>query len=151
MIENTGTEVIFSGFLGAFCAQFIKFLSYYIQYKKFNFKVLTIPGGMPSSHTAGTVALSTSVGLILGFSSVEFAIALGFTLIVMYDAAGLRRSAGQMAALLNRMVDDYYSEKHSGSHQEKLMEVLGHTPFEVLMGAIFGVGIANILHFVLLV
>ncbi len=151
MILNSGTEVILSGFLGAFNAQFIKFLTYYIKYKKFNFKVLTTTGGMPSSHTAGSVALTTSVGLILGFNSVEFAIALGFTLIVMYDAAGLRRSAGHMAALLNRMIDDYYSEKDPISHQEKLMEVLGHTPFEVLIGTIFGIFIANLLHFILMV
>lgn len=148
---NTGIEVIISAFIGAFTAQFIKFLTYYIKYKKFNFKVLAITGGMPSSHTAGTVALSTSTGLILGFSSVEFAIALGFTLIVMYDAAGLRRSAGKMAALLNKMVDDYYAEKQPTYTHAKLMEVLGHTPLEVLMGAIWGVLIANLVHYILMI
>ncbi|OGI01468.1 MAG: hypothetical protein A2Y25_07745 [Candidatus Melainabacteria bacterium GWF2_37_15] len=142
-----GLEVIFSAFLSVFIAQFIKFIHTYIVKKKFDFKVLATTGGMPSSHTSGTVALTTSVGLISGFSSVEFAIALGFTLIVMYDAAGLRRSAGQMAALLNKMVDDYYTDKRTRHHHERLMEVLGHTPFEVLVGALFGVFIAYFVHY----
>lgn len=147
---NTGLETIFSGFCGAIAAQFIKLITHYIKYKKINFKLLASTGGMPSSHSASTMALTTSVGLILGFDSIEYAIALGFTLIVMYDAAGLRRSAGQMAALLNRMVDDYYSEKISKINHVKLMEVLGHTPLEVLVGAIFGIFIANLLHHLLI-
>ena len=147
---NTGSEVIIAGFTGAITAQFIKFLYNYLKFKKINFKILATTGGMPSSHTAATVALTTSVGLITGFNSVEFAIALGFTLIVMYDAAGLRRSAGQMAILLNRMIDDYPSDKKDGKEYERLMEVLGHTPFEVLMGALLGISISYFLHFVLL-
>lgn len=147
-MANTGLEVIITAFWAALLAQFIKFATYYYRNKKLNFKILAITGGMPSSHTSGTMALTTSVGLILGFTSVEFAIALGFTLIVMYDAAGLRRSAGKMATLLNKMVEDYYSERPSRAHHEKLMEVLGHTPIEVLMGAIFGVSIAYLFHFI---
>lgn len=146
-MENLGLQVILSGFVGAYAAQFIKFLTYYIKYRKCNFKLLATTGGMPSSHTGATVALTTSVGLIQGFDSVEFAIAFGFTMVVMYDAAGLRRSAGQMAALLNKMVDDYYADKKSRIHHDKLMEVLGHTPLEVLVGAVLGVFVAYFLHF----
>ncbi len=149
MVENTGIEVITASFLGVFVAQFIKFVSYYIRNKKFNFKMFTLTGGMPSSHSSFSVALTTSVGLVAGFSSIEFAIALGFAGVVMYDAAGLRRSAGKMAVLLNKMVDDYYSERNSRSNQEKLMELLGHTPFEVLMGAFLGIALACFVHFAL--
>ncbi len=145
---NTGIEVIFSASSGVITAQFIKLIHYYVKYRRFNFKVLTATGGMPSSHTAFSVALTASTGLILGFDSVEFAIALGFALIVMYDAAGLRRSAGKMAALLNKIVDDYYSEKNVRTHHGKLMEVLGHTPLEVLVGALWGIFIAYFVHFV---
>ena len=147
MMLNNGIEVIIASFLGVFTAQFIKFIYYYIKKRKLNFKIFTITGGMPSSHSSFSVALTTSVGLVAGFNSVEFAIALGFALIVMYDAAGLRRSAGKMAVLLNKIVDDYYSERDSRTSQEKLMEVLGHTPVEVLMGALLGVVIAYFVHF----
>ena len=149
MVANTGIEVITASFLGVFIAQFIKFVSYYIRNKRFNFKMFSLTGGMPSSHSSFSVALTTSVGLVAGFSSVEFAIALGFAGVVMYDAAGLRRSAGKMAVLLNKMVDDYYSERKTKSNQEKLMELLGHTPFEVLMGAFLGIALACFVHFVL--
>lgn len=149
MIANTGIEVIISSFLGVFIAQFIKFIYFYIKNRKLNFKMFTITGGMPSSHSSFSVALTASVGLVSGFSSVEFAVAFGFAGVVMYDAAGLRRAAGKTAALLNRIVDDYYSERDTKTNQEKLMEVLGHTPFEVLMGALLGISLACFVHFVL--
>lgn len=148
-MENTGIEVIISSFLGMFVAQFTKFIYFYITNKKFNFKMLSLTGGMPSSHSSFSVAMTTSTGLIKGFDSVEFAIALGFALIVMYDAAGLRRSAGKMAALLNKIVDDYYSERDPRTNREKLMEVLGHTPLEVLMGALLGIALACFVHFII--
>jgi acid phosphatase family membrane protein YuiD len=141
MILNTGVEVILASFIAAFTAQFIKFVTYYTKMKKINFKIITETGGMPSSHSAGVVALSTSVGLIESFGSVAFAIAFGYALIVMYDAAGLRRSAGKMASVLNRVVEDVY--EHRPPHgKEKLMELLGHTPLEVTMGAILGIFVA---------
>lgn len=146
MIANNGIEIITASFLGVFIAQFIKFIVYYARNKKFNFKMLTLTGGMPSSHSSFSVALTTSVGLVAGFDSVEFAIALGFAAVVMYDAAGLRRAAGKTAALLNQIVDDYYSERNPKLNQEKLLEVLGHTPAEVLMGALLGVLIAYMVH-----
>lgn len=151
MIANTGIEVIISSFLGVFTAQFIKFIYFYIKNRRLNFKMFAITGGMPSSHSSFSVALTTNVGLVEGFSSVEFAIALGFAGVVMYDAAGLRRAAGKTAALLNRIVDDYYSERDTKTSQEKLMEVLGHTPLEVLMGAVLGIFLACFVHFYLFV
>ncbi len=147
MIAGTGIEVIISSFLGVFTAQFIKFVYYYIKNKKLNFKTFATTGGMPSSHSSFSVALTTNVGLVEGFNSVEFAIALGFAGVVMYDAAGLRRAAGKTAALLNKIVDDYYSERDTKTNQGKLMEVLGHTPFEVLIGALLGITLAFMVHF----
>ena len=94
---NTGYEALFYGLLAAAIAQLIKVVIYICTHKKINFKIFTTTGGMPSSHTAGVIALSTSVGLIEGFDSMLFAISLGFSLIVMQDASGVRRAAGKQA------------------------------------------------------
>ena len=107
MIINNGYEALACGLLSAFLAQVIKFCVFTIRTRKINFKIFTTTGGMPSSHSAGVMGLSTSVGIIAGFSSLLFAIAFGYALIVMYDAAGLRRAAGKTAACLNRMMDDF--------------------------------------------
>ena len=102
-------------------------------------------GGMPSSHSAGVVGLSTTVGLINGFNSVEFAIAIGYAFIVMYDAAGVRRAAGKQAACLNRIIMDVYKQdlQEAGG---KLKELLGHTPMQVFVGALFGIVYAYYVH-----
>lgn len=148
MIQNTGLEVIISSMIAAIIAQWIKLGFYWVTHSRLNFKILTVTGGMPSSHSAFSMALTTSVGLIQGLSSIEFAIALGFSLIIMYDAAGLRRSAGKMAAVLNKLVDDIYSEKQPKFPHERLMELLGHTPLEVLMGAMLGIVLALSMHLI---
>ena len=104
MFYNTGFEVLFTGIGSACVAQILKVLFYFLTHKRINFKIFTTTGGMPSSHSAGVISLSTSVGLVEGFSSVSFAIALGFALVVLQDAAGLRRAAGKTAATFNRLV-----------------------------------------------
>ncbi len=144
-ILNTGYEAIFSGLTAAFFAQVIKFFIFTIRSKKINFKIFTTTGGMPSSHSAGVMGLSTSVGLISGFDSVIFAVAIGYALVTMYDAAGVRRAAGKTAACLNRMMEDFYEHKVQAIGG-KLKELLGHTPFEVIMGAIFGICYAFCFH-----
>ena len=149
-IVNTGYEVLITGMLSAFLAQVIKFFIFTIKTRHINFKIFTTTGGMPRSHSAGVVGLSTSVGLISGFESVSFAIALGFALVTMYDAAGVRRAAGKTAACLNRMMDDFYHHDVQAIGG-KLKELLGHTPFEVIMGAIFGVLFAIYFHRYMLV
>lgn len=95
---------------------------------------------MPSSHAASVSALSTSVGLLAGFDSVLFAATLYFSLVVMYDAAGLRRAAGRHAEILNRLIEEHF--RHSEAATHRLMELLGHTPLEVLVGALLGVASA---------
>ena len=144
-VVNTGYEVLLTGMLSAFLAQIIKFCIFTIKSRKMNFKIFTTTGGMPSSHSAGVMGLSTSVGLIAGFDSLLFAISLCISLVTMYDAAGVRRAAGKTAACLNRMMDDFY--KHDvQAIGGKLKELLGHTPFEVIMGAIFGIVFAIYFH-----
>ena len=145
-IANTGYEALSAGVLAAFFAQVIKFFIFTIKSRKDNFKIFTTTGGMPSSHSAGVMGLATSVGLISGFDSIVFAIAIGFALITMYDAAGVRRAAGKTAACLNRMMEDFY--KHDvQAIGGKLKELLGHTPFEVIMGALFGIAFAYYFHY----
>src|SRR5262245_32280781 len=95
---------------------------------------------MPSSHAASVSSLSTMVGMRDGFTSTLFCVTLFFSLIVMYDAAGLRRAAGRHAEVLNRLIDEHFRNPEAGA--QKLMELLGHTPFEVLIGALLGVGSA---------
>ena len=149
-ILNTGYEALSAGVLAAFFAQVIKFFIFTIKSRKVNFKIFTTTGGMPSSHSAGVMGLATAVGLIEGFDSVLFAISVGFALITMYDAAGVRRAAGKTAACLNKMMDDFY--KHDvQAIGGKLKELLGHTPFEVIMGALFGIAFAYFIHSYILV
>lgn len=145
-ILNTGYEVLFTGLTGAFIAQVIKFVLHLVFKRKVDFKLFTTTGGMPSSHSAGVVGIATAVGIISGFSSVIFSVAMGYALVVMYDAAGLRRASGKMAACLNKIMDDFY--KHDvQSVGGKLKELLGHTPIEVFAGAILGVAYAYYIHF----
>ncbi len=145
-ILNTGYEALAAGILAAFIAQLIKFVIFTIKTRKVNFKIFTTTGGMPSSHSAGVMSLSTTVGIIEGFDSIVFAIALGYALITMYDAAGVRRAAGKTAACLNKMMDDFYNHDVQAIGG-KLKELLGHTPFEVIMGALFGIVFAYFFHF----
>jgi len=135
-----------TGGLASLISQIIKFFLHLVVQKKVDFKIFATTGGMPSAHSAGVVGLSTSVGIITGFDSISFAISAGYALIVMYDAAGLRRAAGKTAACLNKIMDDFY--KHDvQSAGGKLKELLGHTPIEVLVGATFGILYAYYMHF----
>lgn len=144
-VANTGYEVLICGMLSAFFAQLIKFILFTFQTRKINFKIFTTTGGMPSAHSAGVMGLSTMVGILQGYDSYLFAACIGFSLIIMYDAAGLRRAAGKTAACLNRMMDDFYHHDIQ-SVGGKLKELLGHTPLEVFVGAVFGIIFAYALH-----
>lgn len=105
--------------------------------KKFNFKRILGAGGMPSSHSAVVTSLATLIGKNEGITSPIFAVAVIFAFVVMYDAAGVRRAAGKQAKLLNKLVE---TPGLSGIQVgEKLVEVLGHTPTQVIVGAAIGV------------
>ena len=120
-----------------FCIQVFKVITELVKTKKFNFKRIMGAGGMPSSHSGVVTCLAAMIGKSQGFDTPIFAVSLIFSMIVMYDAAGVRRAAGKQASLLNKIVE---TPGLSGVQvQEKLVEVLGHTPFQVVVGAIIGI------------
>lgn len=114
-----------------------------IRQRRLNLRVLAQTGGMPSSHSAIVMGLTTAVGKYSGLSSASFAIALIFTFVVLYDAAGLRRAAGRQAEVLNRLVEDLVHMR--GVQEARLRELLGHTPTEVLVGALIGLVVGLLL------
>lgn len=129
------------GFFSWGVAQLIKVLLALVSTKKFVPERLIGSGGMPSSHSSLVCGLATSVFLKCGYQSVEFALALSMAAIVMYDAMGVRRAAGEQAKTLNQLVKHH--EANGGENLEipekSLKELLGHTPLEVLSGAVLGV------------
>ncbi len=133
-----------AGFWAWFLAQFAKMIGSFATTRKFDPYFFLRLGGMPSSHSALASAVTLSVGLREGFGSAVFAFALTYTAIVMIDAAGVRRQAGQQARLLNQIIEEMFQE-HRFS-QEKLAELLGHTRLEVGLGMLLGVLIALLVH-----
>ncbi len=131
-----------SAFFAGGLAQLIKFTVAAIRLRRFDFSLLWSAGGMPSAHSALVTALAVSVGLTEGFDSHEAMIAVGFGTIVLADAATLRRSAGNQAVLLNKIVDKLGGPEQFG--MKRLRERLGHTRREVLGGVLFGMGIAYV-------
>ena len=110
--------------------------------RKFNFKRIMGAGGMPSSHSAIVMAITVLIGKDIGFDSWAFALSLVFSCVVMYDAAGVRRAAGKQASLLNKIIE---TPGLTGVEvQERLVEVLGHTPLQVFVGAIIGIIVGSI-------
>ena len=124
-------------------AQAAKVIMTSMRQRRLNLRVLAETGGMPSSHAAIVMGLTTAVGKYAGVSSAAFAIALIFSFVVMYDAAGLRRAAGRQAAILNRLVEDLVHMR--GMQEQRLRELLGHTPLEVVVGAMLGIVVGLIL------
>ncbi|MCF8275606.1 MAG: divergent PAP2 family protein [Flavobacteriales bacterium] len=145
-IQGTGWEVIIAFVVANLIAQFFKILTVAIKKKTFKWTILFATGGMPSSHSSTVVSMATSIGLIDGFDSTTYALAVCFATVVMFDAAGLRRNASKQAMVLNRMIKELLSPDSNVS-RVKLKEFLGHTPTEVLVGALLGVAVSLALHF----
>ena len=124
-------------------AQVTKVATHSYRRRRLDLRVLASMGGFPSSHTALVSALTTAIGRLNGVASPLFGLALIFSVVVMYDAAGVRRAAGQQAAVLNRMIEDFF--QHRGLAEQRLRELLGHTPVEVLAGAAVGVAVGILL------
>ena len=120
-----------------FCIQLFKLIYDLVKTKKFNFKRILGAGGMPSSHSAVVTNLATMIGKSEGLDSSIFALSLIFALVVMYDAAGVRRAAGKQAKVLNKIIET--PGLTNVQVQEKLIEALGHTPFQVIVGAAIGI------------
>lgn len=121
-------------------AQLLKVLIGVLKDKRFDFKWLISSGGMPSSHAALSMCLTTSIGIYYGFDSGLFAMSLGFAVITMFDAQGVRFHSGKQAQALNRILEDIYA--HKGIQQAPLKQLIGHTPIEVIVGGILGILIA---------
>ncbi len=128
-----------------FIVQSCKVIIDLIKSKKLNMKRLWGAGGMPSSHSALMTSLATTVAFTEGVESPLFAVSVIMAGVVMYDAAGVRRAAGKQARVLNQIIE---SEGKNINIQEKLIELLGHTPVEVIAGAFVGVLIATLLKLV---
>ena len=128
-------KILWISIFACFLAQFIKIFTG--KEKRIDFSRIAMSGGMPSSHSSFVTSLSTLVGMDRGFDSVEFAICVVFALIVMYDASGVRRAVGKQAEILNQIVDDFFHGKFD--QHKKLKELVGHTPKEVLFGALLGI------------
>src|SRR5690606_9144247 len=124
--------------------QILKFVIALVSLRRIDFERLTGTGGMPSSHAASVAALATAIGIEAGWDSPLFAVAAFFSLVVIYDAAGIRRAAGRQARVLNQMIDDL--KAHHVIEGERLRELLGHTPMEVLSGTAYGIALALALH-----
>jgi len=129
--------IIVSAFWAWFIAQVLKFIIEIIKNRKFDFALLVSTGGMPSSHSSSVMATTTAIAVIDGLDSSMFALSLVISLVVMYDAAGVRRAAGSQAAIINLLLDRI--EDHGIELDKKLKELLGHTPIEVLGGALLGI------------
>ena len=112
-----------------------------IQLKRFDFRWVIGTGGMPSTHAAGVTALTTAIGLHTGFSSPLFAAAVAFTVVTLFDAQGVRRWSGRQAQILNKMMEDIYFKRRI--QEQRLKELLGHTPLEVFAG--MGIGLTTAL------
>ena len=134
LLEN---KALIAAILASFIAQLIKVVLVFVEEKRFDFGKMISSGGMPSSHSALMTAMTASVGKTMGLDSVAFAIAAVTSLVVMYDAANVRREAGKHAELLNKIARDLYPDNHM--NQEKLKELLGHKQIEVAAGAILGI------------
>ncbi|MDX1921101.1 MAG: divergent PAP2 family protein [Candidatus Caenarcaniphilales bacterium] len=119
-------------------AQALKIFINFIRFRKLDFGILVRTGGMPSSHSAMVTSLVTSIGIVEGWNTPVFALAVCFALIVMYDASGVRRSVGIQATILNQMIVELNNDNPELQFN-RIKEFIGHTPFEVLAGATLGI------------
>ena len=136
-------HVLLAGFIGWFLAQALKVPIYYFVEKKWDFGRFHGSGGMPSSHTAMSVAATVLAGALHGFDSPLFGLGVVFTSVIMYDATGVRRETGRQATIINRILDTVLVKGQPISDVE-LKELIGHKPIEVAFGALLGLAIAGV-------
>ncbi len=143
--ELLHNRIFVSAALGWMVAQVLKTIIHMILTKQFVAERMVGSGGMPSSHSATVCALATATGMECGAGSPEFAITIMLAIIVMYDAMGVRRETGKQGRVLNEMLEIFTNMGKEISPEKRLKEFVGHTPLQVLMGAILGIAIAVIL------
>lgn len=136
-------RILISAFLAWLIAQVSKTLYELVRERKLILRRLVSSGGMPSSHSALVTGLATATGRVDGLGSATFAIAFVLAAIVMYDAAGVRRAVSIQARILNQMIDEAFQGKPFA--EKRLRELIGHTPFQVFVGALLGIGIGLLL------
>lgn len=135
----SSNQVFMAWLIACLVAQGLKILGGVIRLRRFDFRWLIGTGGMPSTHAAGVTALSVAVGDHVGYGSPLFAAVVAFTVITLFDAQGVRRWSGRQAQVLNKLMEDMYFKRRI--QEQRLKELLGHTPFEVLVG--MGVGLVT--------
>jgi len=135
---------LWSAILAWALAQFIKIIIEFCKTRRINLSLIMGSGGMPSSHTSFVTALSITIGMTEGFHTSLFAISAVLSLVVMYDASGVRRAAGKQAEVINMIVENI--ENTGIKLDKKLKELLGHSPIEVAVGAVLGTLVAIICH-----
>ena len=134
-------HVLVVALIACLTAQILKAMLEFVRHRKLNLRVMVETGGMPSAHSALVTALACGIGQTIGWSSPAFAVTSVFSIIVMYDAAGVRQAAGKQAKVLNQIIDELFQEKPE-FNEDRLKELLGHTPFQVIAGSILGVAIS---------
>lgn len=136
--ELFANKILITAVFGWFIAQVLKVLLVLIQKKRIDWSRFVGSGGMPSSHTSFVISLTTAIGYTEGVSSSLFAISAVLSFVVMYDASGVRRATGTQAKVINRLVDSYEETEDVEIFDEKLKELIGHSPLEVFAGAFLG-------------
>jgi len=139
LCDLVNNRVLVAGLLSWIIGQFLKFPLEYVLNKRWSWGILLSPGGMPSSHSALVTSVALAVGLQEGFGSPLFAMAFAISMIVVYDATGVRRQAGIHAERINEIMKNFLESRRL--EEEELKEVLGHTPFEVIAGILLGLAI----------
>ena len=142
MLHNSllDNRILLSSFLAWAVAQVSKTILDLTRQRKLVLSRLVSSGGMPSSHSALVTGLATATGRVVGLSSASFAIAVVIASIVMYDAAGVRRAVSIQARILNQMIEEAF--QGSPMAEKRLRELIGHTPIQVFVGALLGIGVA---------
>jgi acid phosphatase family membrane protein YuiD len=144
MMTLTQTADTFKGIwvplVAWFVAQALKVIINAVRERNLDLSYMYSPGGMPSAHSALMTALATTMGLLFGFDSPAFAISLAMAFIVMYDAAGVRRTVGYQSTMLNRMLEELF--KGNKEFGQRLQEIIGHSKWEVFVGALLGILLA---------
>lgn len=139
--EGIGANTAFWAAILAYAvASFLKVVVKFAKTRQLKPSLFISTGGMPSSHSAFITALATSVGLTEGFDTAIFALSAGISIVIMYDAQGVRRAAGKQAEAINRIIANF--DQLNKVLEKELKEILGHTPFEVFAGAGLGILIA---------
>ena len=136
-------RILVAAFIAWVIAQLSKTIYELIRYRKLILSRIVSAGGMPSSHSALVMSLATATGRVTGIESAAFAISLVLAAIVMYDAAGVRRAVSIQARILNQMIDEAFEGKPFA--QKRLRELIGHTPIQVIVGGLLGIGVALVI------